>query len=69
MIRNFLYEGSMKLTFHLDGDNSYCLYDGEPMESNYSQRTYEIWIRSNSDKLTEVTELCKMDIKKHSMTE
>jgi len=69
MIRNFLYEGSIKLTVYLDGDNSYCLYDGKRMESNYSQRTYEIWINENMDIMTEITELCKMDIKKHSMTE
>jgi hypothetical protein len=69
MIRNFLYNGDMKLTFYLDGDNSYCLYDGEPMDTNYSQATYEFWIRENCDIMTEITELCKMDIKKHSMTE
>jgi hypothetical protein len=69
MIRNFLYGGNLKLTFYLDGDNSYCLYDDTPMENNYTQSTYEIWIRENNDKLTEITELCKMEIKKHTMTE
>jgi hypothetical protein len=69
MIRTFLYNGDVKLTFCLDGDNSYCLIDGEEMANTYNQTTYEIWIRDNSDKLTEVTELCKMEVKKHSMTE
>lgn len=71
MIRTFIYKsgiGNLKLTFYMDGVNSYCLYDGESMETNYHQWTYELWISQNSDILTEVTELCKMEIKKHNMT-
>jgi len=69
MIKNYIYDGNVKLTFYLDGGNSYCLIDGIEMVNTYTQHIYEIWIRDNSDKLTEVKELCKMDIKKHSMTE
>lgn len=69
MIKNYIFEGNIKLTFYLDGDNSYCLIDGTEMANTYNQATYWVWINQNSDKLTEVTELCKMGIKKHSMTE
>ena len=69
MIRNFLYNGYLKLTFYLDGDNSYCLYDDIIMDNDYSQRTYEIWINENMDNLTELGEFTKKIIKKHSMTE
>jgi hypothetical protein len=69
MIKNYIYDGNVKLTLCLDGDNSYCLIDGVEMSNTYAQHIYETWIRDNSDKLTEVTGLCKMGIKKHSMTE
>jgi hypothetical protein len=69
MIKNYIYGGNVKLTFYLDGNNSYCLIDGIEMANTYNQSTYWVWINQNSDKLTEVTGLCKMGIKKHSMTE
>ena len=56
MIKNYIYDGNVKLTFYLDGDDSYCLIDGTEMANTYNQSTYWVWINQNSDKLTEVTE-------------
>ncbi len=70
MIRKFIYNKKVELTFYLDGENSYCLSDGEIVGEKYSQNIYELCILQNWDLLDEVNDIeISRKIKKHSMTE
>jgi hypothetical protein len=69
MIRKFKHVDDSIMEFYLEGDNSYCLVDGEGLDNKYHQWTYELWISKNKDDLTEIKDLFKIGIKKHCMTE
>ncbi len=68
MKRMFKHIDNATLEFYLDGEDSYCLVNGERSNTG-PQYVYEYWINNNGAKLTEIKDLYKKEIKKHTMTE
>lgn len=68
MKRMFKHIDDATLEFYLDGEDSYCLVNGEMFDRG-TQFIYEEWINNNGAKLTEIKDLYKKEIKKHTMTD